>query len=66
VTEQVSSVNGVKVRNLPHLIKLLEEKKDGYAIIRFDREIRPLILDLKQFRADRSRAYRKNKTARQN
>ena len=74
VTELVSSVNGVKVRNLRHLIELLEKKQDGYAIIRFDQENRPLILDLKQFRAatprilekyqlpaDRSRAYRENK-----
>ena len=74
VSELVSSVNGVKVRNLRHLIEMLEEKQDGYAIIRFDQENRPLILDLKQFRAatprilekyqlpaDRSSAYRKNK-----
>ena len=72
VSELVSSVNGVKVRNLRHLIELMEQKQDGYAIIRFDQEIRPLIVDVKQFRAatprilekyqlpaDRSRAYRK-------
>lgn len=74
VTELVSSVNGVKVRNLQHLIELLEEKEDGYAIIQFHQEKCPMVLDLKQFRdatprileryqlpADRSRAYRKEK-----
>ena len=74
VTELVSSVNGVKVRNLRHLIELLEKKKDGYAIIRFDQQNTPMVLDLKQFRAatprilekyqlpaDRSGAYRKGK-----
>ena len=74
VTELVSSVNGIKVRNLRHLIKLLEEKKDGYAVIRFHQENRPMVLDLKQFRAstprilekyqlpaDRSGSYRKGK-----
>jgi len=74
ITELVSSVNGVKVRNLRHLIKLLEEKKDGYAVIRFHQEKRPMVLDLKQFRtatprilekyqlpADRSGTYRKEK-----
>jgi len=74
VTELVSSVNGVKVRNLRHLIELLEKKKDGYAIIRFDQQNTPMVLDLKQFRAatprilekyqlpaDRSRAYRMEK-----
>ncbi len=74
VTELVSSVNGTKVRNLRHLIELLEEKKDGYAVIRFHQENRPMVLDLKQFRAstsrilekyqlpaDRSRGFRKEK-----
>ncbi|MBO4630818.1 MAG: trypsin-like peptidase domain-containing protein [Lentisphaeria bacterium] len=74
VAQLVSSVNGVKVRNLRHLIELLEQKKEGYAIIRFHQEIRPLIVDVKQFRAstprilekyqlpaDRSSAYRKGK-----
>ncbi len=74
MTELVSSVNGVKVRNLRQLIELLEEKKDGYAILRFDQKVIPMVLDLKQFRAatprilekyqlpaDRSLAYRKSK-----
>ena len=74
MTELVSSVNGVKVRNLRHLIQLLEEKKDGYAILRFDQQNTPMVLDLKQFRAatpqilekyqlpsDRSRAFRQEK-----
>lgn len=59
ITELVSSVNGVKVRNLRHLIKLLEEKKDGYAIIRFHQENRPMVLDLKQFRAATPRILQK-------
>ncbi|MBE6374222.1 MAG: serine protease [Lentisphaerae bacterium] len=74
ITELVSSVNGVKVRNLRHLIELLEKKNDGYAILKFDQQNTPMVLDLKQFRAatprilekyqlpaDRSRAYRKGK-----
>ena len=74
VTELVFSVNGIKVRNLRHLIELLEEKKEGYAIIRFHQENRPMVLDLQQFRAatprilknyqlpaDRSGSYRKGK-----
>ena len=73
-TELVASVNGVPVRNLGHLIKMLEEKTDGYAILRFHQEKQPMVLDLKRFRAatprilekyqlpaDRSRAYRKQK-----
>ena len=38
----VETVNGVKVQNLRHLIELLEEKKEGYAIIRFHQENRPM------------------------
>ena len=56
------------------IIHKLEEKKDGYAILRFDQQNTPMVLDLKQFRAatpqilekyqlpsDRSRAFRQGK-----
>ena len=64
----------IRYTDLGHLIKMLEEKTDGYAILRFHQEKQPMVLDLKRFRvatprilekyqlpADRSRAYRKQK-----
>ena len=57
----VTSVNGIKVRNLRHLIELLEARKDGYAIIRFDQNPNPMVLDLKQFREATPRILKKYK-----
>ena len=57
----VETVNGVKVQNLRHLIELLEARKDGYAIIRFDQNPSPMVVDLKQFREATPRILKKYK-----